>query len=74
MFPSRLLTALVSESAGELERDPLVAHLNNRACSKVGLLQSLEQSCLLSHAPITFTIQIHSVEKKLWKRLENNNY
>lgn len=42
MLPSILLTPLVSESAGELEREPPVAHLNSRACSTVGLLQSLQ--------------------------------
>jgi hypothetical protein len=42
MLPSILLTPLVSESAGELEREPPVAHFNSRACSTVGLLQSLQ--------------------------------
>jgi hypothetical protein len=46
ILPSILLTPLVSESAGELERDPPVAHFNSRACSSVGLLQSLQKQNL----------------------------
>jgi hypothetical protein len=42
MLPSILLTPLVSESAGEFEREAPVAHFNSRACSNVGLLQSLQ--------------------------------